>query len=119
PTRRSSDLSQRPTFEFDGDYVQKTGAIRIRQANLSLASLGNVAVKGEIESAAQTPVMRLEIKSDDIQTAGAFEFFIRETLNRSYPILDRLAIGGHIGLIAKATGALDEPTFEGELRLRS
>src|SRR5207249_1683553 len=35
--------SQRPTFEFDGDYVQKTGAIRIRQANLSLASLGNVA----------------------------------------------------------------------------
>ena len=111
--------SQRPTFEFDGDYVQNTGAIRIRQATLTLASLGNVAVKGEIESAAHTPVMRLEIKSDDVQTAGAFEFFIRQTLNRSYPILDRLAIGGHIGLIAKATGALDEPTFEGELRLRS
>jgi hypothetical protein len=109
--------SQRPGFEFNADYVQNTDVIRLRRANLSLASVGNVAVTGEIEHATQTPVMRLEIKSDDIQSAGAFEFFIRETLNRSYPILDRLAVAGRIRLFAKATGTLDEPTLEGELRL--
>jgi hypothetical protein len=110
--------SQRPSLEFDGDYIQSTDLIRLRQASLTLASVGNVAVKGEIERAAQGAVIRLEIKSDDIQTAGAYEFFIRETLNRSYPILDRLAVGGRIGLFAKATGTLEEPILEGELRLR-
>jgi hypothetical protein len=114
-----SDLkSLRPSFQFDCDYVQNSDVIRLRQANLALASVGTVAVKGEIERAPQTPVMRLEINSDDIQSGGAFEL-MRQTLNRSYPILDRLAVGGRIGFFAKATGALDAPTFEGELRLRS
>lgn len=111
--------SQRPSFEFDGDYVQNADVVRLRQANLTLTAVGNVSVKGEIEGAARTPAISLEIKSDDIRTAGAFEFFIRETLNRSYPVLDRLAVGGRIGLFAKATGALAAPTVTGELRVRS
>jgi hypothetical protein len=110
---------QRPSFQFDGDYVQNADLIRLRQANLTLASVGNVSVKGEIERAARTPAIRLEITTDDIRIAGAFEFFIRETLNRSYPILDRLAVGGRIGLFGKVSGALDAPTFAGELRVRS
>ena len=110
---------QRPSFEFDGDYVNNADVVRLRRANLTLASVGHVAVKGEIERASQTRMMRLEINSDDLQAAGAFELFIRETLNRTYPILDRLVIGGRIGVSVKATGALDEPIFEGEIRLRN
>lgn len=109
---------QRPSFEFDGDYIQNSDLIRLRRANLTLSSVGNVSVKGEVDRAARSPAIRLEIKSDDIRIAGAFDFFIRETLNRSYPVLDRLAVGGRIGLFAKATGALDAPTFTGELRVR-
>jgi hypothetical protein len=109
---------QRPSLEFDGEYANDGDVIRVRNAKLSLASVGGVSVKGEIERASETPVMRLEIQSSDLQAAGAFEFFIRETLNRTYPILDRLAVAGRIGLIVEATGALDEPTLEGELRLR-
>jgi hypothetical protein len=74
---------------------------------------------GEIERAVQAPLVRLEIQSDGLQAGGAFEFFIRETLNRTYPILDRLAVAGTIGVRAKATGALEEPTIEGELRVRA
>jgi hypothetical protein len=110
--------SQRPALEFSANYIPSSDLIRLRQASLTLASVGNLAVTGEIEGAAQGAVIRLELKSDDIQTTGAYEFFIRETLNRSYPILDRWAVGGRIGLFAKATGTLEEPTLEGELRLR-
>ncbi|MGE5305743.1 MAG: hypothetical protein ACM3TN_20725 [Alphaproteobacteria bacterium] len=110
--------SQRPGLEFDGDYVIDKNLVRLRHATLALASIGHIAVKGEIEHSAETPLMRLEIQSDDLQTAGAFEFFIRETLNRTYPIVDRLAVDGRIGLFVKATGALYEPILEGELRLR-
>src|SRR5262245_13729236 len=115
-----SDLkTEQPELEFDGDYVPNSGMIRLRQANLTLASVGSVAVTGEIQDAGQKPVMHLQIKSDDIRTAGAFELFIRETLKRSYPILDRLVVDGRIGLSAKATGAFDAPGLEGELRLRN
>jgi hypothetical protein len=109
---------QRPSIEFDGDYLDDRDGIRVRDAKLSLASVGGVRLKGEIERASESPVMRLEIQSDGLQAAGAFEFFVRETLNRTYPILDRMAVAGRIGLLVKATGALDEPALEGELRLR-
>jgi hypothetical protein len=90
----------------------------VRDAKVSLASVGGVRLKGEIERVSETPGMRLEMQSEDLQAAGAFEFFVRETLNRTYPILDRLSVAGAIGLLVKATGAVDEPALEGELRLR-
>ena len=111
--------SQRPSLEFDGGYTNDADVVRLRRVDLSLASVGHIAVTGEIERASQTPMLRLAINSGDLQAAGAFELFIRETLNRTYPILDRLLIRGGIGMAVKATGSFDELICEGEIRLRN
>ncbi|MDH3443890.1 MAG: hypothetical protein OEN50_08215, partial [Deltaproteobacteria bacterium] len=110
--------SRRPTLEFDGEYRRSNDVLRLRRANFGLASVGQVAIQGEIVDISKNPVARLEIKSDAIQTTGFFEFFIRDTLNRSYPVLDRLTVGGLLSISAKATGALGEPTVEGAFTLR-
>lgn len=118
-TRFFGDLkSQRPTLDFDGDYVPSADSIRLRHLNLTLASVGHVAIAGDIEQISKTPAARLEVKSDGIQPGGFFEFFIRETLNRSYPVLDQLALGGRISFSAKANGTLDDLAVEGDLQLR-
>ena len=110
--------SQRPSLQFDGDYVPGADVLRMRQLNLALATVGRVAARGDIEQASQIPVLRLEIKSDDIQPAGFFEFFIRHTLNRSFPLLDQLAVGGRLGFAVKTQGTLDNLSVEGAIQLR-
>lgn len=110
--------SQRPSLQFDGDYVPGADALRMRQLNLALATVGRVAARGDIEQASQIPVLRLEVKSDDIQPAGFFEFFIRHTLNRSFPVLDQLAVGGRLGFAVKTQGTLDNLSVEGAIQLR-
>ena len=110
--------SQRPSLQFDGDYIAGADALRMRQLNLALATVGRVAARGEIEQTSKVPVLRLEIKSDDIQPAGFFEFFIRHTLNKSFPVLDQLAVGGRLGFAAKTQGTLDNLSVEGAIQLR-
>ena len=110
--------SQRPSLQFDGDYVPGRDALRLRQLNLALAAIGKVAARGDVEQTSKKPILRLEISSDDIQPAGFFEFFIRPTLNRSFPVLDQLAVGGRLGFALKANGNLDSLSIEGAMQLR-
>jgi hypothetical protein len=110
--------SQRPSLQFAGDYVPGADALRMRQLNLALATVGRVAARGDIEQASKIPVLRLEITSDDIQPAGFFEFFIRHTLNRTFPVLDKLAVGGRLGFAVKTLGTLDNLSVEGAIQLR-
>src|SRR4029077_14831833 len=53
-----------------------------------------------------------------IQPSGAFDFFIRDTLSRSYPILDQLNFDGRIDLAAEVSGALTDLFVEGNLQVR-
>jgi hypothetical protein len=114
-----SDLRiQKPALEFSGGYVADRGEIRLGQGKLSLASIGNIAVSGTIERIGQTPVFRLDLASEDFQPAGFYEFFIRETFNRSYPLLDKLTVGGSLRFSAQATGPLDNISAAGSVHLK-
>lgn len=110
--------TQRPTLEIAGEYHRNVDRLRLRRADLALAPVGQVMIRGDVENILTRPVTRLEITGDGIQSAGFFEFFIRETFNRSYPILDRLAVAGILSVSAKASGPLGEPIVEGTITLR-
>jgi hypothetical protein len=110
--------AHRPTLEFDAEYRRSGDLLRLRRANLALASVGQVAIHGEVADISKNPIAQIKIKSDAVQSAGIYEFFIRDTLNRSYPALDRLAVAGHISLSAEASGPLTEPSIEGAITLR-
>ncbi|MGH7930848.1 MAG: hypothetical protein ACREQV_24010, partial [Candidatus Binatia bacterium] len=110
--------TQRPALEFDGDYISGADALRVRQISLALKTVGKISARGEIQQISSNPLIRLEIKSDDVQPAGFFEYFIRHTLNRSFPVLDQLAIGGRLVFAVVANGTLDNLSLEGAMQLR-
>jgi hypothetical protein len=115
-----SDLkTQRPALDFDGDYVASEDALRLRRFNLSLANIGQVELTGSVGNISKSAALQVEAKSLDIQPAGFFEFFIRETLKRSYPILDQLIVSGRVGFSVRAQGSLDDLTANGDVQLRA
>jgi hypothetical protein len=111
--------THRPTLEFDAEYRRNDDLLRLRRANLALASVGKVAVHGEFADISKRPTAQVKVTSDAIQSAAIFEFFIRDTLNRSHPILNRLTVAGQINLSAEASGPLHEPSIEGAVALQA
>lgn len=108
----------RPALDYDADYVRADDSLQLRRFILSLANIGKVTVAGTVAHVLEFPTARLEVKSDDFQPAGFFDFFIRETLNRRYPILDQLVLGGRGRLSFRAEGTPDNLTANGEVELR-
>jgi hypothetical protein len=74
-------------------------------------------VIGTIEQISTSPVFRLDARSDQVEPGGFFEFFVRETLNRSYPALNTLALAGRLGFSVRATGSIHDLFAEGNLQL--
>jgi hypothetical protein len=110
--------SQRPTLQFDADYLAGADALRLRQFNFNLATVGKMTARGDIEQLSKNLLLRLELNSDEVLPAGFFEFFIRPTLNRSFPSLNQLSMGGRLAFAVKANGTPDNLSVEGAMQLR-
>ena len=110
--------SQKPALDFDGDYFAGKDELQLRKLDISLAAVGKVGLTGTVQRISQKPRARLQAIGSDIQPAGVFEFFIRETLHRSYPFLDQLTVDGRVDLTAQLSGALDDLFVDGDLQIR-
>ena len=110
--------SQKPSIGFDGDYFAGQDELQLRRLDLSLATVGKVGLVGTVQQISQRPIARIQVTGEDLQPANVFDFFIRETLSRSYPILDQLTIGGRVDLAAQVSGTLDDLSVDGNLQVR-
>ena len=110
--------SQKPSIDFDGDYFARQDELQIRRLELSLATVGKVGLFGTVQQISQKPIARIQVTGDDIQSSSVFDFFIRETLSRSYPILDQLTLGGRVDLAAQVSGTFDDLSVDGNLQVR-
>jgi hypothetical protein len=110
--------SQKPSIDFDGDYVANQDALQLRRLDLLLATVGKVGLVGTVQQISQKPIARVQVTGEDLQPSNVFDFFIRETFSRSYPILDQLTIGGRVDLTAQASGTLDDLSIDGSLRVQ-
>jgi hypothetical protein len=110
--------SQKPSLDFDGDYLAGNDELQLRKLNFSLAAVGQVGLVGTVQQISLKPIARLQAKGSDIRPSGVFQLFIRETLRRSYPILDQLTVGGRVDVAAQVSGALDDLFVEGNLQVR-
>jgi hypothetical protein len=108
---------QKPSLDFDGDYLAANDELLLRRLNLSLATIGKVELKGAVQQISQRPTLRTQITANDVQPSGVFEFFIREMLHRNYPILDQLMVGGRIDVTAQVYGTVDQLSAEGHLQV--
>ena len=114
-----SDLNTiKPGLDFDGDYTASDDSIRLRRLNLSLANIGNIDVSGKFEHATKAPALNVLVQSGGINLARFFEFFIKEPLKTSHPLVEQLAPGGQVGFAALAQGSSDDLSITGNLQLR-
>ena len=90
----------------------------MRRLDLSLTNVGKVGLVGTVQQISQKPIARIQVTGNDIRPSSVFDFFIRETLSRSYPILDQLALGGRVDLAAQVSGTLDDLFVNGNLQVR-
>jgi hypothetical protein len=109
---------QKPSLDFDGDYLAANDELQLRKLNLALATLGKVEFRGTVQQISHRPTLRIQMTANDVQPSGVFEFFIREMLHRSYPILDQLMVGGRMDVTAKVSGTFDQFSAEGHLQVR-
>ncbi len=110
--------SQRPTLDLDADYLRGADRLDCRRCNWNLANVGLVEVAGTVERVSGAPELRVHVSSGSFSPSGFYEYFLRETFNRQYPLLDKLAVGGQMAFDLQLDGKLDALSATGELSLR-
>ena len=109
--------ARRPSLAFDGDYVAASALVRMRRFSLSADNIGTLQASGTVTDLAHKPTIDAHLDSKDLQPAGFFEFFIRETVNRSYPVVDDLALGGRLSVSVTVKGEPSRLSVEGGMQL--
>ncbi|MGE5217581.1 MAG: hypothetical protein ACM3SP_11325 [Chloroflexota bacterium] len=110
--------ARKPELVFDTDYFSKTDRLDCRRCDLKLIDIGAVAMSGSIDHVSAVPQLRLQARSADLSPGGFFDFFLRETYNRQFPLLDQLALGGRVTFKTELRGGVDDLAAEGELALK-
>lgn len=114
------DLStQRPTLDFNLDYQSPADSVTLHRFNVSLAGIGSLHLSGAIRRVSNAPAVALTINSDDLQPGRVFDFFIRDTLKLSYPMLERLNIAGTANFSTRLEGGPGQWTVQGDVRVRA
>ena len=110
---------QRPVLDFDLDYLPGGDSVRLRQARLALASIGDIGVSGTINQLARAPLADIQVHAENFNAGGFFNFFVQENFKRQYPILDNLSVGGQIAFQLHAQGNLDHLVAAGRMTLEN
>lgn len=111
--------TQQPRVELNTDYFRDEDRLDCHRCNLSLANIGAIDVSGFIERLTQTPELHLQARSTDFLPGGFFEFVLRQTFNRQYPVLDKLAVAGQLAFQCQIQGKPNNLVTQGELLLKA
>jgi hypothetical protein len=111
--------TQKPVLAIDAEYSRDTDRLRCRRCDLSLATVGRVNLTGSVEQITGAPQLRMQARGDNLSSLGFFEFFLRETYHRQYPLLDKLAIGGRIDLQLQLDGPFEQLAASGNLAVKN
>ena len=109
----------KPTFAFDADYFRAEDRLECRQCEIKIINVGTVTASGAVERLTEKPELRLQARSAQFLPGGFFESFLRENLNRRFPFLDKLAIGGELAFTTQLRGNPDDFSAAGELSLKA
>ena len=110
--------NQKPVLTLGADYLRDSDRLDCRRCELHLAKVGRVEVRGTIDRLTAAPLLHLRASSANFSSSGFFDFFLRETFNRRYPILDQLAVGGRIEFGLQLDGNLDAFSAAGDMSVK-
>ncbi|HUR72018.1 MAG TPA: hypothetical protein VMZ02_08520 [Candidatus Limnocylindrales bacterium] len=109
--------AQKPVLVIDAEYDRDTDRLQCHSCTIALATVGQMNLAGSIETISQTPQLRLQARSDNLSPAGFFQYFLRETYHRQYPLLDKLTVGGQMAMQLQLDGAPEQLALSGNLSL--
>jgi hypothetical protein len=107
--------AERPVIEIDGVYMSDNDEVKMELMNLTLRSVGRIELKGAIRRLSNEPTFNLDVTASDLSPGGFYNFFIRDTFKKSYPLLGGLRIGGKSSLALRIQGSFREFASEGKL----
>jgi len=111
--------AQKPVLMIDAEYARDSDRLQCRRCDLAFATVGAVTLAGSIDKISQAPQLRLQARSDNLSPAGFFQFFLRDTFNREYPLLDKLLVSGQMALQLQVEGAPERLSLSGNLTLKN
>ena len=111
--------TQKPVLTIDAEYARDSDRLQCRRCDLALATVGELTLAGSIDKFSQSPELQLQARSDNLSPAGFFQFFLRETYNRQYPLLDNLLVSGQMALQLQLDGAPERLALSGNLTLKN
>ena len=106
-------LNSRPII-----FAISTASI-VAAATFNLTKIGSVDVSGSVEGFSQSPKLRLQARSANFLPGGFYEFVLRSSFNREYPLLDKLTLGGELAFQCQIHGDLQSLITEGDLSLKA
>jgi hypothetical protein len=90
-----ADLKTRaPALEVNTEYLRDNDRLVCHHCKLNLFNIGAIDLIGSLEHLTGAPALRLEAESKNFLPGGFFDFALRESFNRQYPLLDKVSIQG-------------------------
>ena len=111
--------TQKPALTIDAEYSHDKDRLQCRRCDLTLATVGRANLTGSVEQITGTPQLHLQARGDNLSSVGFFDFFLRETFRRQYPLLDRIAVSGQIDLQLQLDGSLEQLAASGNLAVKN
>lgn len=100
---------------FKGMYNSDDDSIIISGAELGIPEIGTLMVSGKVSNMTDTPNFDTEIKLAELSNKKAFELFLRDTFQESYPMLASLSVSGKTSLNLSAKGSGEKFILHGNL----
>jgi hypothetical protein len=109
----------KPALDIDADYFSAEDRLDCRRCSIKLLHVGDVETVGSVHRVAQSPELRLQARSTNFLPGGFFETFLRENLNRQYPVLNKLTVGGELAFQTQLRGSLENLSAGGDLSFKA
>ncbi len=112
------DFSQRPIrLKVEGVYRPETNRLDVSRFNLALTDLGSLNVTGSVWNMHDTPAFDARVRLDGLSNGDAYDFFVRETFQESYPLLTTLHLDGRTDVDLTVRGTRQRMGVRGEVRV--
>ena len=98
-----------------GLYNADDDSIIITDSELGISEIGTLMVSGKLSNITGQPYFNTEIKLAELSNKKAFELFLRDTFQESYPILAGLNVSGKTSFNLSAKGIREKFILRGNL----
>jgi hypothetical protein len=112
------DFSRRPlSLKVAGAYRLETDRLDLSHLSVALSDVGSLMLSGSLWNLRHNPAFDARVRLVGLSNGDAYDFFIRETFQESFPLLATLNLDGRTDLDLTLTGTRQRMGVQGEIRV--